>query len=175
MADFNLSTPAGQAAERNLMILYINTGTADAPVWSAVGHRVEESSIELDWSVERGTDILGINFSKGKKSTRTQTFNTYPLDAGDAAAAHIWQLGIVDDNVNALLNQDCLIAHFYAENSSANFAERYPASAVLPTSLGGEGGGNLVTSLEVTYGGERSVGTVTRTGSTVKFTPSVTV
>lgn len=176
MADFTFNTPSGQTMDRQLMLLYLNTGTSSAPVWSPVGKRVEDSSIDLDWSTETSTDILGNTFSTGKKATRTQSFDPYPLDSSDAAVQHIWQLAIVDDNVNALLNQDCLIVHLYATGSSdAAFAERYTACAVLPTSLGGEGGGNLGMSLEVTYGGERVKGTAVRSDSTVTFTPEVTV
>ena len=31
------NTPAGAAIERKLMILYLNTGTGESPVWSSVG------------------------------------------------------------------------------------------------------------------------------------------
>ena len=64
-----------------------------------------------------------------------------------------------------------LIAHFYADSGKATFAERYSGSAIAVTRIGGEGGGNLEISTEITYGGERTLGTVTRTGSTVTFTP----
>lgn len=176
MAEYTLNTPAGQTIARGLMILYLNTGTTAAPVWSAVGKRVADSSIGMDWSTETSTDILDETYTTGKKATRTQTFDPYPLDSGDAAMQHLWQLAVVDDDVNKLLNQDCLIVHLYATNGSdAAFAERYSACAVLPTSLGGEGGGNLGMSLDVTYGGTRTKGTAAKSGSGVTFTPEVSV
>lgn len=168
---YTFKTPVGQTINRDLLILYLNTATAEAPVWSPIGKRVEDSSMELDWSTETKQDILGGTYTTGKKATRTQTFDPCELDAGDTAQQHIWQLAIVDDDVNALLNQDLLLVHYYTTNDEgASFAERYPASAVLPTGLGGEGGGNIGMPIEVTFGGVRSKGGATISGSTVTFT-----
>lgn len=176
MADFNFNTPAGQTITRGLMIMCLNTGTAEAPVWSPVGKRVTDSSMDLDWSVETSTDIFDETYSTGKKATRTQTFDPYALDSADEAVKHIWELGVKENNVNALLNQDCLIVHLYATNESdAAFAERYSACAVLPTSFGGEGGGNLNMSVDVTYGGKRTTGSAEKTESGIEFTADVTV
>lgn len=176
MAEFNFNTPAGQTITRGLMVLYLNTGTEEAPVWSAVGKRVTDSSMELDWSTESSTDIFDETYTTGKKATRTQTFDPYALDSADAAVKHIWELAIVEDNVNALLNQDCLIVHLYATNESDSaFAERYNACAVLPTSFGGEGGGNLNMSVDVTYGGTRTTGTAVKGADGIVFTADVTV
>lgn len=169
MAEIEFNTPAGETVARELLIAYLNTGTASAPVWSPIGKRVTDSSIEFDWSTESSTDILGDTYTTGKKATKTQSFDPWDLDAGDAAQKKIWNLAVKENNVNALLNQDMLIAHFYA-GAEGNFAERYSACSVLPTGLGGEGGGNVGMPIEVTYGGTRTTGTVARTGSTVTFT-----
>ena len=50
MADMTFNTPAGHVVDRKLLILYLNTGTNSAPVWSPIGKRVEESSMEYDYS-----------------------------------------------------------------------------------------------------------------------------
>ena len=49
MEDLTFNTAAGSVVARKLLILYLNTGTGEAPVWSPVGKRVEESSSEYDW------------------------------------------------------------------------------------------------------------------------------
>lgn len=171
MADINFNTDPGVTVARELLIAYLNTGTSDAPVWSAIGKRVEDSSIEMDWSTETKVDIFGDTYTTGKKATKTQTFDPCELDASDAAQVKIWNLAIKDNDVNALLNQDMLIAHFYAGDSGSNFAERYSACAVLPTGLGGEGGGSVGMPIDVTYGGTRTVGTVSKNASgAVTFT-----
>lgn len=173
MADSTFTTPAGQTVARELLIAYLNTGTSETPVWSAIGKRVEDSSIDFDWSTETKTDIFGQVYTTGKKATKTQTFDPCELDAGDVAQVKIWNLAVKDNDINALLNQDMLIAHFYATGSGAsdNFAERYDACSVLPTSLGGEGGGQIGMPIDVTYGGTRTVGKVTKTsGGVVTFT-----
>ena len=160
------NTASGETVARELLIAYLNTGSSEAPVWSPVGKRVEDSSIEMNWSIETKVDIFGNTYTTGKKATKTQTFDPCELDAGDAAQEKIWNLAIKDNNVNALLNQDMLIVHFYA---GSNFAERYDACAVLPTGLGGEGGGSVGMPIEVTYGGNRTIGTATNSGGVVTF------
>ena len=176
MADLTFNTDPGVTVARELLIAYLNTGTSETPVWSAIGKRVEDSSIEMDWSTETKVDIFGDTYTVGKKATKTQTFDPCELDASDAAQVKIWNLAIKDNDVNALLNQDMLIAHFYAGDTGSNFAERYTSCAVLPTGLGGEGGGSVGMPIDVTYGGTRTVGTVAKDASgNVTFTEEVSV
>ena len=170
MADLTFSTPENQTIARELLIAYLNTGTTSAPVWSAIGKRVEDSTAEMDWSQESKQDILGNTFTTMKKPTITQTFDPIPLDAGDAAAVKLWNLAVKDHDTQALSNLDMLIAHFYATSSQANFAERYSGCAVAVTSIGGDGGGDLNIATEITYGGDRTLGTVTKgAGGAVTF------
>ena len=169
---FSFKTPAGQTIDRALLILYMNVGTENSPEWAPIGKRVEDSSMEMDWATETKQDILGGAYTTGKKAVRTQTFNPCELDAGDEAQQKIWQLAIEEDNVNALLNQDLLLVHLYTTNDEgAAFAERFPASAVLPTGLGGEGGGAIGMPIDVTFGGIRAKGTASVAGGAVTFTP----
>lgn len=170
--NMKFNTKAGETVARELLIAYLNTGTNESPVWSPVGKRVEDSSIEMDWSVESKVDIFGQTWTTGKKATKTQTFEPCELDSGDPAQELIWNLAIKENNVNALLNQDMLIVHFYA---GQNFAERYESCAVLPTGLGGEGGGSVGMPIDVTYGGKRTVGTASNDSGKITFTPEVSV
>lgn len=170
MADLVFSTPEGQTIDRELLIAYLNTGTKTAPVWSAIGKRVEESNVEMDWEKESKKDILGNTFTTMKKPTVTQPFDPIPLDAGDAVAVKIWNLAVKDHDAQALANQDMMIGHYYADSGEAKFAERYDSCAIEVTSIGGEGGGELRISSEVTYGGNRTLGTVSKSASGVTFT-----
>lgn len=167
--NLSFNTKPGVTVGRELLIAYLNTGTNEIPVWSPVGKRVEDSSIEMDWGTETKVDIFGDTYTTGKKATKTQTFDPCELDASDEAQKLIWNLAIRDNDVNALLNQDMLIVHFYAGSEEAPFAERYESCSVLPTGLGGEGGGNIGMPIDVTYGGKRTVGTVTKDGNTITF------
>lgn len=176
MADLTFNTTAGQTVARELLIAYLNTGTSDAPVWSAVGKRVEDSSIGMDWATETKTDIFGNVYTTGKKATKTQTFDPCELDAEDVAQQKIWNLAIKDNDINALLNQDMLIVHAYAGTAAtAVFAERYSSCAVLPSNLGGEGGGAIGMPIDITYGGTRTTGTAKISNGTVTFTADVGV
>ncbi len=170
--DLSFLTPQGETVGRELMILYLNTGTSSAPVWSPIGKRAEDSSMEMDWGKETKRDVLGNNFNTAKKPIITQTFDPCPLDAGDAAQVKLWNLSVREQNHAALMAQDLLLVHFYAGDAENVFAERYDQCAVLPTSLGGEGGSFLSMPIEVTFGGERTVGVAKRgADKSVTFTP----
>lgn len=138
MADMTFNTPAGQVVDRKLLILYLNTGTNSAPVWSPVGKRVEESSMEYDYSEESKTDIFGEIYTNMKKPVITQSFEPCELDSGDAAQVKIWNQSIKEQNVAAMANNDLLVVHAYAGTAdTAVFAERYESCMVKPASLGG--------------------------------------
>lgn len=172
---FTFNTTPGETIARELLIAYLNTGTSMSPVWSPLGKRTTDSSEEFDWGEETSQDILGETYTSMKKPTITQTFDPWDLDGGDAAQQKIHQLAVIEQNAQALTNQDMMIAHFYTTDSGANagsFAERYSSCMVKPSGLGGEGGGNIGMPVDVTYGGARTVGTVTKSSSgTVTFTP----
>lgn len=160
MPDISFNTQNGQTIKRELLVAYLNTGTASAPVWSPLGKRVTDSEQSFDWSEDSSQDILGNNWTTMRKPTITQDFDPYDLDGGDVAAVKIWNLAIKDQDYTALSAQDMLIVHLYAGTAdSAMFAERYEACSIRPSSLGGEGGGNLGMPLSVTYGGKRTTGT----------------
>lgn len=172
MADITFNTTAGQTIKRELLVAYLNTGADGTPTWSPIGKRVTDSEQSFDWSEDSSQDILGNTWSTLKKPIITQDFDPYDLDGGDTAAVRIWNLAVKDQNYTALAAQDMLIVHLYAGTAdSAMFAERYSACSVLPSSLGGEGGGNLGMSLSVTYGGTRTTGTAAiSSGGVVTFT-----
>lgn len=162
MPEQNFNTPSGQTIARELLIAYLNTGTRESPVWSPLGKRVEDSSAAYDWGKETKKDVLGNTYTSMKKPTVTQPFDPWELDSGDAAQQKIHSLAVVQQDAQAICNLDMMIAHFYSGNSAANFAERYDSCSVEVTSLGGEGGSNISMSTEVTYGGNRTIGTVSK-------------
>lgn len=174
MADYTFNTPSGQTIARETLIAYLNTGTSSAAVWSPIGARTEESSMEYDWQSENAKDILGQTHGSMRKPIITQTFDPAKITNGDAALKKIWDLAVVKQDAQALTNMDMLIVHLYstdgAETSPASFAERYPASMINPTGLGGPGGGDINMPIEVTYGGERVTGKATISSGTVTFT-----
>lgn len=161
-----INTPSGQKIEREQMIAYLNTGTKESPVWSAIGRGTPDSSMELDWSRESEQDILGNTVNTMKKPVKTQSFDPLPPYADDAAAVRILDLSIFEEDAQALANQDVMVAHFYTEG---NKAIRSESSSIEVTSYGGEGGGNLSMAVTITYGGNRTVGTVSKEDGTVTF------
>lgn len=172
MADMTFNTTAGQTVDRELLIAYLNTGEASSPTWSPFGTRVTDSSMEYDWQENSSKDILGTTRTTMKKPIITQSFEPCDLDSGDAALKKIWNLAVKDQDAAALANQDVLIVHHYAGTAkTAVFAERYSASMVKPSSLGGEGGGYVGMPIDVTLGGTRTTGTASvGAGGAVTFT-----
>ena len=172
MADLTFNTTAGQTVAREMLIAYLNVGETATPEWAPIGKRVEDSSEEMDWGEETKKDIFGDTYTTLKKPTITQTFDPCELDAADLAQQKIWNLAVKDQDAQALANQDMLIVHFYAGTAAtAVFAERYSSCAVKPSSLGGEGGGNIGMPIDITYGGTRTVGTAAIADGEVTFTP----
>lgn len=170
MADMTFNTTENQTIGRALLILYLNTGTTSAPVWSPVGKRVEDSSMGLDWQRESKKDILDNTYSTMKDPIITQSFDPWELANGDAAQLAIWNKAIREHDAQALCSMDMLVAHLYAGTTDAAFAERYTACAVEVTGLGGAGGGNIGMPISVTFGGTRTTGTAKVTDGTVTFT-----
>ena len=168
MADLTFNTPAGQVVDRKLLILYLNTGTSEAPVWSPIGKRVEDSSMEYDFGEESKTDIFGEVYTNLKKPIITQTFEPCELDAGDVAQVRIWNQAIKDQDVAAMANNDLLVVHAYAgTKDTAVFAERYGSCLVKPSSLGGSS--NVGMPIDVTFGGTRTTGTAAVSNGKVTF------
>mgnify|MGYP003328714573 CR=1 FL=1 len=171
MADLTFNTAAGQTIARGMLVLYLNTGEKETPIWSPVGKRVEDSSAEYDWQRESKKDILDNTFTTMKKPIVTQTFDPWDLANGDNAQLDIWNKAVKDQDAQALCAMDMMVVHAYAGTANtAVFAERYDGCSVEVTGLGGEGGGNVAMPVTVTFGGERTVGTASISGGTVTFT-----
>ena len=169
MADMTFNTPAGQVVDRKLLILYLNTGTSTVPVWSPIGKRVEDSSMEYDFGEETKTDIFGKTYTTMKTPTVTQSFEPCELDSGDVAQVKIWNQSIKEQDVASMGNNDLLVVHAYAGTAdTAVFAERYDSCMVKPASLGGSS--NVGMPIDVTFGGTRTVGTASVEDGTVTFT-----
>lgn len=169
------TSTSGQTIAREKLVAYLNTGTSQSPTWSALGMRVEDSSMDYDWSDETKKDILGNTHSTMKKPVIKQSFDPLNLDSGDSAIVKIWELAVREQDPQALCNQDVLVVHFYYAPDTAvpttTWAERYPSSMVKPTGLGGPGGGSIEMPVDVTYGGKREVGSASVSNGVVSFTP----
>lgn len=169
MADMNFNLSSGAVAARKLLILYLNTGTASAPVWSPVGKRVEDSSAEYDWQEESKKDIFGITYTDAQAPMISQSFEPWELTGGDAAQEHIWNINVREQDAAKVTNQDLLVVHAYTgDATNGAFAERYPNSMVKVSGLGGSS--NVGMPIDCTFGGERSTGTAKAVDGVITFT-----
>ena len=169
--NMTFNTPNGQTIATEARIAFLNVGAAESPTWAPVGIRVSSSDASYDWGKETSQDILGNTYTTLKKPVVTQGFDPWPMTNGDEALQRFWNDGIRNQDAAAMGAKDMLIVHKYAgTKETAVFAERYTACAVEITSMAGDGGGHLNMAVTVTYGGERTVGTVTVEGNKVTFT-----
>lgn len=166
------NVPDGVTISRKTLVANLNVGTSSAPDWAPVGIRVYSGQEDFDWQRETNTDILGNAYSSMKTPIITQNFDGWEISGGDKAAIQIWNQGIRDQDPQAMSNNDMLIVHeyVYSDGTTKFFAERYKACAVEISSLGGDGGGNLTMPINVTYGGERTIGSVTIADGAFTFT-----
>ena len=164
---YSIAGNSGESPLREQIVTYLNTTTSEQPVWSPMGRTVEDSSIDADYSEDSKTDIFGTVWNSAKKPKREQEFSDSNLLAGDAVMNRVLDLCIVQQNMAELQNQDCLVVYLFLQDSSGKaFAERYPNSTVLMTSIGGPGGEKAVTGIKVSYVGERVTGTFDNTTKT---------
>lgn len=170
MPNATFNTTEGQQIQREMLLALLNTATYASPAWYPIGSTVTDSNMSYDWGEDTSQDILGVTRTTLKKPTITQDFDGVRIFEGDPAYEQIWVQGIQNQDPAALSNRDLLIVHLYAGVSSTPFAERYPSSAIRPTSLGGEGGGFIEMPFSATYGGEREIGTVTKDNETGQYT-----
>lgn len=175
---FTFVTPPGETVQRELFLVLGNAGTFEEPNFCPMGTRVESSSVEFDFSDENQMDILGNAWGKAKKPIKTQELDPCPVDSGDEYQKKLIDLFIVDENIPALRNQDLLQVYAFLQDDQGDyFAVRYPSSMVLPTSNGGDGGDDLTMPVKITFGGQRTPGTVKITKAegkkTYTFTPGI--
>lgn len=172
MADkeYSFITPdTDQAFDRDLMIAYLNVGETATPEWAPVGCRVESSNSEKDWQRESKKDIMGHTHNTMKKPITTQSFDPWPLAGNDKAQKLLWELAIAKEDAAKLSSMDVMVVHGYVKVDDKPFAERNDGSSIEVTSIGGDGGGTLNIACTVTYGGTRTVGTVTEAGGKITF------
>lgn len=163
---FNLT--AGTKAERKLLITCVNVGTSAAPEWETLGVGVEDSSIEFNLEEETKTDIIGRTSTTISKPQRKQSFDPYTIMEGSKLQIKLYNI-IRYERWSELANMDMLLVHTYVGTAGAYEAERFTGSAVNPQSLGGSG--TLDMPIDVTFGGEHTLGTAAIADGVVTFTP----
>lgn len=159
----------GIEIERKMLVLCANTGTYATPVWEILGVGVDDSAISYNPDMETTTDILGTTRTRIKKLEPTQNM-AMPLIGGSDFLVKVYN-DVRRRRMANLGNYDLLVIHGYVGAAATYEADRYPTSAVEPTSLGGD----AYIDQEITFhlGGTIEYGTVNAfaTGSTITFTP----
>lgn len=160
--------------DRATLMAFINVATSpETEDWAPLGIRATSGDHSYDWQSESSTDIWGNIYSSMKKPIVSTSLDPWPLTGNDKAQKHIWRLAVAEQDHVKLSGQDILIVHSYATvgDAAANFfSERYDASMVAVTRIGGDGGGLLTDGCDVTFGGKRTVGKATLSDGAVTYT-----
>ena len=169
MADattFNVAD--GLDIERKMLVLCANTGVYDTPTWEILGVGVDDSAISMNPDLETATDILGVTRTRINKLEPTQDM-TIPLIGGSEFLIKVHN-DVRRRRLTNLGAYDLLVIYGYVGETGSYEADRFPASTVEPTSLGGD----AFVDQEITFhlGGAIEYGTVNAfaVGSTVTFT-----
>lgn len=161
-----------QTIDREKLMVFLNVSNDTNEKWAVMGIGVKSGSLSYDWQRESNKDIVGNTVNTMKDPIVSMDMQEWPVAGSDAAQRYILDLAVVQQNSSKLAALDILVVHGYLVDQTDDkkcFAERYNASSIEMSEIGGEGGGNLINGSTVTCGGTRSVGTATVTGTTVDF------
>ena len=152
---------------RKELVAYLNTGTADAPVWTAIGWHCTDSSMSVEVDTDTQKDILGNVFTNASTPELTQEFDPLPIRQGTTTDALQQLLHNQWMTQNFSGTYDTLIVYLYAGTGTPGTAEcqydahHFPASTIVPGDFGGSAEDPLNRPITVYFGGTLEVGTAT--------------
>lgn len=168
MTDFNLEN--GVKAARKLLKTYVNIGTSSEREWFLVGSGVEDSSIELNPSVETVTDILGVTTNDVTKWEPAQSFEPFTVKGGSALAFKLHKIWL-EKKPELLSKFEVLVVYSYVGDSSSGFdAELQKNCTINITSIGGSAYVDM--PIEISFSNDSEMGIVTYKDGEPEFTSS---
>ena len=147
-----------------------DTGT---PSYLVLGYRITSSQLELNPSVDSGTDINGRNFGSVDKFEPKQTFDPHRLTAGQNGALAEKLIEYFRTNQLSQFSQfKCILIYGFLGTEGAYQADLYDSCTITPNGVGGENWTEM--PFEVIFGGNVQRGTTDKLIDTVVFTPTIT-
>lgn len=166
VSQFNL--PAGQRAERKLLITVAEWTEESSEVREILGTRTEDSSIDYNPDIETTTDILGINYTDLNRTQPQQDFDPFLVLGGSKLGAKLND--IRRRNALAELSQFTVyIITAFVGSASAYEAEKHEGCTIAYNSIGGDSNVNF--PISVYYSNKITTGTVDKLADDFKFTP----
>lgn len=164
--DFNVGN--GVKAVRKLLQTYVNVGDTSEKEWFLVGSGVESSSIELNGSTEKVTDILGVTTTSVTKWEPAQSFDPFTIKGNSKLAFKLHE--IWEQKKPELLSQfEVLIVYKYIGSAADGYdAEIQKNCTINIVSIGGSDYVDM--PIEISYSNDSTKGTVKYTGDTPAFT-----
>lgn len=155
---FNLATNI--EAVRKLFTVWVNTGTTGAKVWECVGAGVEDAAMEFNPDVTKTTDILGVTRTKLNKLEPELALDPMTLRGGSALQFKLFEQ-FRNNQLAEMCNYEVMLVYGFVDGATTGTyeADLYPASSVIPQSLGG----SAYTDMPITIspGGSKLLGTAT--------------
>ena len=154
---------------RKELVAYLNTGTSQAPVWTAIGWHCTDASMSVEVDTDTQKDILGNVFTNASTPELTQDFDPLPIrrvqQGSDNALQQLLHNQWMSQDFSG--TYDTLIVYLYAGTGSPGTANcqydahHFPASTIVPGDFGGSAEDPLNRAITVYYGGTVEVGTAT--------------
>ena len=164
---FNL--PAGQRAERKLLITVAEWMEGTQQTREILGTRTEDSSIEYNPDIETTTDILGINYTDMNRTQPQQDFDPYLVLGGSKLGAKLND--IRRRNALSELSQFTvyIITAFVGDATNGYAAEKHEGCTIAYNSIGGDSNVNF--PISVYYSNNITTGTVDVLKDNFVFSP----
>jgi len=156
-------------AKREQLILFMNTGTSSAPVWSVIGRDIEDLSRTMNYDVQSKNNILGEASVDVTKGPQTTTVDPVKMDNDDPVAERLYDIYAKNLDGSDVENDFVEVSAFKQAGAGEYEAFRQNGAISL-TSFGGDTTG-VNAPFEINWKGERVAGTFNPTTKT--FTPAV--
>ncbi len=172
----NESGKAGQNVARRLLITYVNCAAfgdsySTAPSWVAVGHGVEDSSLEYSVSSTTKTDIFDNTETNVEKIEISQSFDPMTLKKGNPLQAKL--IDIMERKAKEELALfECLVVRAYMEEKDGEntvyHAEKHKGCTITPQREGGSAYVDM--PITINFSNDKVLGTVDKLDNSLKFT-----
>lgn len=144
----------------------------DEEDYVVLGYRIQDSSIEFNPDVEKGTDINGRGFSTVKKMELEQSFESAPMTKDLEAKAVKLQDYLLELTRNQEYDKftqfEVVLIYGWIGEVGAYSADLHTACSVIPQNIGGDSLVNM--SYNISFGGDVKRGTASGLLGEINFT-----
>lgn len=144
--------------KRSLLATFLNTGTADEPVWSLIGDGVTEQTISYNPQTNDETYINQDSGTTDVESYKPTINNPMTAMKGDEVFEYVDDLRIKRAVLNDCVT-DILIVYLYKDAATSAYPAEKNKCSVQVGDFGGAGGGSAKLNFTINLQGDATHGT----------------